>query len=114
MRQVYRESFLRGYNLAISHLAGRPPAYGPPPIGVGRGSWDAFPDGYDEVRRNGFRHGIESARDDYEHHRNPDVTRHDTFRHPDVPRDQKRPFQEGYRRGYRVAWDHLMGGDGRH
>jgi hypothetical protein len=27
-----------------------------------------------------------------------------------VPRDQKRPFQEGYRRGYRVAWEHLMGG----
>ena len=116
MRQAYRDGFLRGYNVAISHLAG-PPAYGPPPtayvpppVGERRGGWDAFPDGYDDVRRNGFRHGIDSARDDYENHRNPDVNRHDTFRHPDVPRDQKRPFQEGFRRGYRVAWDHLMGG----
>lgn len=108
MRGAYRESFMRGYNVAMSHLAA-PPAYGPPVMGL-RGGWDAFPDGYDDVRRNGFRHGIESARDDYEHHRNPDVDRHDTFRHPDVPRDQKRPFQEGFRRGYRVAWDHLMGG----
>jgi len=112
MRQAYRESFLRGYNVAMSHLAGPPPAaYGPPPVEGGqRGGWDAFPDGYDDVRRNGFRHGIDSARDDYEHHKNPDVNRHDTFRHPDVPRDEKRPFQEGFRRGYRVAWDHLMSG----
>jgi len=109
-REAYRESFMRGYRVAISHLANSGPAYGPPPVVVGRGAWDAFPDGYDDVRRNGFRHGIESARDDYEHHRNPDVDRHDTFRHPDVPRDQKRPFQEGFRQGYRVAWDHLMGG----
>jgi len=111
MREAYRDSFLRGYSVAMSHLAGPPPsAYGPPP-GVGRrGGWDDFPDGYDDVRRNGFRHGIDSARDDYEHHRNPDLDRHDTFRHPDVPRDQKRPFQEGFRRGYKVAWDHLMGG----
>lgn len=117
MRQAYRDSFLRGYNVAVSHLASPspsygapPPAYGPPPVVDRRGGWDSFPDGYDEVRRNGFRHGIDSARDDYENHRNPDVNRHDTFRHPDVPRDQKRPFQEGFRRGYRVAWDHLMGG----
>ena len=111
-RDAYRESFMRGYNVALSHLAGPPSgAYGPPGGIVGqRGGWDAFPDGYDDVRRNGFRHGIESARDDYEHHRNPDLGRHDTFRHPDVPRDEKRPFQEGFRRGYRVAWDHLMGG----
>lgn len=115
-KQAYRDGFLRGYNVAMSHLAAPPPpAYAPPPPAygqgpVGRGGWDAFPDGYDDVRRNGFRHGIESARDDYEHHRNPDINRHDTYRHPDVPRDEKRPFQEGYRRGYRVAWDHLMGG----
>jgi len=111
IRQVYRDSFLRGYNVAMSHIAAPPPAYGPPPPAYGqRGGWDAFPDGYDDVRRNGFHHGIESARDDYEHRRNPDINRHDTYRHPDVPRDQKRPFQEGYRRGYRVAWDHLMSG----
>lgn len=109
-RDAYRESFMRGYNVAMSHMAGQSPSYGPPPGVVGRGGWDSFPDGYDDVRRNGFRHGLDSARDDYENHRNPDVNRHDTFRHPDVPRDQKRPFQEGFRRGYRVAWDHLMGG----
>ena len=116
-KNAYRESFMRGYNVAISHMAnngpayGPPPtAYGPPPVVGGRGSWDAFPDGYDEVRRNGFRHGIDSARDDFENHRNPDVNRHDTYRHPDVPRDEKRPFQEGFRRGYRVAWEHLSNG----
>jgi len=110
MRQAYRDSFLRGYNVAMSHIGAPPPGYGPPPVMGGRGGWDAFPDGYDDVRRNGFRHGIDSARDDFYNHKNPDIDRHDTYRHPDVPRDQKRPFQEGFRRGYRVAWDHLTSG----
>ena len=114
MREAYRESFMRGYNVAMSHLTSPGPAMMPGPVVRDGGGWDAPPNEFDEVRRNGFRHGVEAARDDYEHHRRPDVDRHDTFRHPDVPREVKGAFQQGFRRGYRVAMDHLMGGYDRH
>ena len=113
LREAYREGFMRGYNVAMSHLTAPPPAVVPGPVMRER-EWEAAPNEFDEVRRNGFRHGIEAGRDDYEHHRSPDVDRHDTFRHPDIPREQRGAFREGFRRGYRVAWDHLTGGYDRH
>ena len=108
LRQAYREGFMRGYNMAMSHMTAPPPVAVPGPIMRDR-DWDRVPDGFDDVRRNGFRHGLEAARDDFEHRRNPDPGRHDTFRHPDLPREQRDAFRDGFRRGYHVAWDHMMG-----
>jgi hypothetical protein len=57
---------------------------------------------------SGFRDGIEAARHDIDAHRQPDPDRHDTFRHPDLPRDQREDFREGFRRGYHMAYDHAF------
>jgi hypothetical protein len=36
----------------------------------------------------------------------PDPNRHDNFRHPDRPRDERGDFREGFRRGYQMVYDH--------
>lgn len=55
---------------------------------------------------SGFHDGIEAARHDIDAHRRPDPGRHDTFRHPDLPREERNDFREGFRRGYDMAYDH--------
>ena len=55
--------------------------------------------------------GIEAARHDVDARRPPDPDRHDNFRHPDLPRDQRADFREGFRRGYHMYYDrHANGG----
>lgn len=77
---------------------------GPPP----RGYWQPIePDGnWSHAWHSGFHDGIGAARHDIDAHRPPDPDRHDTFRHPDLPRDQREDFREGFRRGYRMVYDH--------
>ena len=71
--------------------------------------WDAPPAEYHDVKRQGFHDGIEAARHDFEHHRSPDVNRHEEFRHPHVEPGMRDDYREGFRHGYEVAMHHLMG-----
>jgi len=96
---------------AAAHAQYGPPQGPPPPPPGYQGGWDAPPQDFqDEVRRNGFQDGIEGARKDYENHRAPNVNNRDEFRHPHVPRGARHDYREGFRRGYDVGVQHMMGG----
>jgi hypothetical protein len=84
---------------------------GDPQAGYDRdhGRWDAPPDEWNEYQRNGFQDGIEGARKDYQNHRSPDVDNRDEYRHPNVPREMRAPYREGFRRGYDSGMTHLAG-----
>ena len=69
--------------------------------------WDVPPAEFDEVTRHGFHDGVEAARSDYKDGKQPDVNRHETYRHPSVPERDREAFRRGFERGYRVATDHL-------
>ena len=81
---------------------------GPPPPGYGQGGWDAPPQEFRDVQRQGFHDGIEGARKDFDNHRQPDVKNRDEFRHPRVERSMRADYREGFRRGYETAMRHLM------
>jgi hypothetical protein len=51
------------------------------------------------------------ARKDYENHRTPSVNNRDEYRHPNVPRELRREYREGFERGYDTGVRHMMGGD---
>jgi ribosome modulation factor len=104
MRHAYREAFRRGYDRGISHFMNGPMAGARP---VPR-AWDAVPDEFDALRRQGFQDGIEGARRDYGNHRRPDVNNRDEYRHPHLPPEQREAYREGFRRGYQVGINHLM------
>ena len=72
-----------------------------------RDHWDVPPAEFDEVTRHGFHDGVEAARADFKDHKEPDVNRHGTYRHPDLPERDREAFRHGFERGYRVATDHL-------
>jgi hypothetical protein len=76
---------------------------GPP-----HGAWQPNePEGsWSHAWHSGFHDGIEAARHDIDAHRPPDPNRHDNFRHPDRPRDERGDFREGFRRGYQMVYDH--------
>jgi hypothetical protein len=102
----YRESFRRGYQVAMSHLMGegqgqmRQP---PPP-------WDAPPQEFNEFERRGFHDGMEGARKDFDNHRQPDVDNRDEYRHPSgVPGEMREAYRAAFRRGYQVATSHYTG-----
>lgn len=84
---------------------------GPPP-----GAWqpDEPQGNWSHAWHSGFRDGIEAARHDIDAHRPPDPERHDTFRHPDLSRDQRPDFRDGFRRGYHMEYDHFMRHDRDH
>jgi hypothetical protein len=67
---------------------------GPPP-----GNWS-------QAWHSGFHDGAIAAHHDISANRPPDPRRHDTFRHPDVPHNQRRDFREGFRRGYQMVYHH--------
>jgi hypothetical protein len=79
--------------------------------GQDRGGWDAPPQEFRDIQRQGFHDGIEGARKDYDNHRRPDVNNRDEYRHPHVPASARDDYREGFRRGYQAGMDHLMGGD---
>lgn len=111
-RDAFRDGFRRGYHRATEHLmeGGGPefrgPAVAPPPPPP---QWDAFPNEFNDVQRQGFRDGMEGARRDFDNHRRPDVDNRDEYRHPHLPPDLREAYREGFRRGYDRAVAHLMG-----
>jgi hypothetical protein len=87
-------------------------AYGTPlrsGYGQGPGAWDAPPQEFREIQRQGFHDGVEGARKDFDKHRRPDVNKRDEYRHPHVPRSDREDYRDGFRRGYESAMSHLMG-----
>jgi hypothetical protein len=87
--------------------------YGPPPPpheGYGQGGWDAPPQEFREVARQGFRDGIVGAERDMQNHRRPNVNNRDEFRHPNVSPDLRHDYRMGFRRGYDSAFQHAANG----
>ena len=79
------------------------------PGGYGaQGGWDQAPQEFREAQRQGFHDGIEGARKDFDNHRRPNVNNRDEYRHPNVPRDLRRDYRDGFQRGYNVAMQHLI------
>ncbi len=74
-----------------------------------RGDWDAPPQEFRDVQRQGFQDGVEGARKDFDNHRPPNVENRDEYRHPHVPRDERADYREGFRQGYDRAMSHLNG-----
>ena len=103
---------------AVAHAQYGPPQGGPPPgqdrggYDQGRGGWDAPPQEYRDVQRQGFHDGIEGARKDFENHRRPNVNNRDEFRHPNVPGNLRHDYRDGFRRGYNVGVQHIYNGGG--
>jgi hypothetical protein len=69
--------------------------------------WDAPPGEFRDVQRQGFHDGIEGARQDFDHHRMPDVNNRKEYRHPHVDSAVREDYREGFRRGYDVAMHHM-------
>jgi hypothetical protein len=74
-----------------------------------QGGWDVPPGEFREVQKQGFHDGIEGARKDFDHHRAPNVNDREEYRHPHVDASVRDDYREGFRRGYDVAMQHLMG-----
>lgn len=89
---------------------GGPPSQNGYNQGPGRGGWEAPPPEFREAQQRGFHDGVEGARRDIENRRRPNVNNRDEFRHPNIPRDLRRDYKDGFRRGYDVAMQHMMGG----
>ena len=69
--------------------------------------WDSPPDEYRDVQREGFRDGIEAARNDWERHSHKDADDHDRFRHPPVDRQFTHDYRDAFKRGYSEAMHHM-------
>lgn len=74
------------------------------------GGWDAPPQEFRDIQRQGFHDGIEGARKDFDHHRPANVEGREEYRHPHVPASARHDYREGFRRGYEVAMAHMTGG----
>jgi hypothetical protein len=74
--------------------------------------WDAPPQEFRDIQRQGFHDGIEGARKDYDNHRRPDVNNRDEYRHPHVPASARGDYREGFRRGYETAMNHMVNANG--
>jgi hypothetical protein len=84
---------------------------GPPPPGYGdHGGWDNAPSEFNDAQKRGFQDGMVGARKDYENHRQPNVNNRDEYRHPNVPKDLRHDYREGFQRGYDAAVRHMEGG----
>ena len=113
-REDYRAGFRRGYETAMSHLNNVPQAP-PAPVyghdqdrGQGMGGWDAPPQEFRDVQRQGFLDGIEGAKRDVDNHRRPDVNNRDEYRSPHYFGRAREDYRAGFRRGYQTAMAHLM------
>ena len=136
-RDEYRDGFRRGYDMALSHfregMGGRPmpmagngppqdqPRPDQPQQGYGqdhpehdRGGWDAPPQEFRDVQRQGFHDGVEAGRSDFENHQDPNVNRKRNFRRPPVPPPDRDEYREGFRRGYDMAFSHFREDRDRH
>ena len=80
--------------------------------GQDRAGWDAPPQEFRDIQRQGFHDGIEAGRRDYESHRPPNVDATMEFRRPPVPDPARDEYREGFRRGYDMAFSHFREGMG--
>lgn len=99
----YREGFRRGYDVAMSHLAGgqdwRYRAEQRP--------WDAPPMELNDMQRRGFHDGVEAARTDIDYNRRRNFDDRDEYRRPNVAPQFQDAYRDGFRRGYQMAMSHL-------
>jgi hypothetical protein len=102
-------AFALGTGLVMAQQYGPPQDARPSGYDRGPGGWDAPPEEFREIRRQGFHDGIDGAKKDFDNHRRPDVRNRDEFRHPRVARSERDDYREGFRRGYEVAMNHLQG-----
>jgi hypothetical protein len=114
MREVYRQAFRRGYNVAARNLWGgmapAPPAPPPPPPPQVSMDFQWGMRGLgSEVARQGFRDGAQEARTDYQFHRPADPDDGPRYRNPPVPPGLVGEYRMGFMRGYTVAMSKLSG-----
>lgn len=97
------------------YYGGQPqPAYRQYPGNGGPGNggpaWDAPPPEFRAAQQRGFHDGVEGARKDYAHHRQPDVNNRNEYRNPKfIPAPDRRDYVEGFRQGYYAAVRHMYG-----
>lgn len=86
-------------------------AYGPPPpqAAYPNAPWANPPSEWQAVQQEGFRAGVRGAYKDAQNHRPPNVNNRDEYRHPHVPKRDRRAYREGFRHGYWTGVQHLMG-----
>lgn len=116
---AYQDGFRRGYARAVAHLTGQdeqPQMRGPGRDGHDMGRGDDRDRNRDmgrgplfDVRRRGFRDGMEGAMSDLDNGRRPDPNNRDEFRHPNVPGELQDPYRDGFRDGYQEAMELLTG-----
>jgi ribosome modulation factor len=94
----------------LAMAANSPTGSSPAQYGQGQGGWDAPPQEFKDIQRQGYHDGIEGARKDYDNHRRPDVNNRDEYRHPHVPASARDDYREGFRRGYEAGISHLSVG----
>lgn len=82
-------------------------AYGQDHHDQDHGGWDAPPQEFRDVQRQGFHDGLEAGRSDFESRRPPNVERRREFRHPPVPPPARDEYREGFRHGYESAYNHF-------
>ena len=111
MNTFYRLATSSTIFLLLSSPAVMHAQYAPQPGPQPGGAWSNAPSEFNDAQRRGYQDGIEGARKDYENHRQPNVNNRDEYRRPHVPDSAKADYREGFRRGYQVAMDHLMGGE---
>ena len=93
---------------------------GPPPqgqgygqggyAGQGQGGWDAPPQEYTDVQRQGFHDGLRAAHQDFDSQQRPNPMQHMEFRHPQVPPPARNDYRDAFRKGYFMAMHHMQGG----
>src|ERR1700760_3747496 len=104
MNTFYRLATSSTIFLLLSSPAAMHAQYAPqgPPPGYGEhgNAWDNAPSEFNEAQRRGFQDGMVGARKDYENHRTPNVNNRDEYRHPNVSKNLRRDYREGFERGY--------------
>jgi len=106
-RDDYRLGFQRGYDDAFNHATHDDHAR--------RDDRDHRDDRWapedprdlHDAGRNGFRAGIDAARQDWFEHRDANTGRHEEFRHPPYRGPEAEEYRIGYQRGYDRTFDHL-------
>lgn len=96
---------------AITWVLGLALAAGPAMIATAQeGQWEPVePQGqWSDAWHHGFHEGVEAARRDLHEGRRPDMDDHREFKHPDVPRELRHDYREGFRRGYNMVVEHRM------
>src|ERR1700729_1750621 len=85
-------------------MVAAPGPYGAPVAsGYVQDGWDVPPAEFDEMTWDGFHDAGGAALSDYKDGKQPDLNRHETYRHPSVPEKDREAFRRGFERGYRVA-----------